>query len=58
MGSWEPFDNARLIAMYSTKDAYVARVKEATDKNVKAGYITKADAEATIREAENIKIGK
>ena len=53
MGSWEPFDGARLIAMYPTKDGYVARVREATEKNLKAGYITKWDADATIREAEN-----
>jgi len=58
MGSWEPFDGARLIAMYPTKDGYVARVREATEKNLKAGYITKWDADATIRDAENSKIGK
>jgi hypothetical protein len=58
MGSWEPFDAARLMAMYPTKDAYVARVKEATEKNLKAGYITKWDADATVREAENTKFGK
>ena len=54
MGSWEPFDAARLIAMYPTKDSYVARVREATEKNLKAGYITKWDADATIRDAENV----
>ena len=58
MGSWEPFDGARLFAMYPTKDGYVARVREATEKNLKAGYITKWDADATIREAENSKIGR
>jgi hypothetical protein len=58
MGSWEPFDSARLIAMYPTKDGYVARVREATEKNLKAGYITKWDADATIRDAENSKIGR
>jgi hypothetical protein len=58
MGSWEPFDGARLSALYPTKDVYVARVREATEKNLKAGYITKWDAEATIREAETAdKIG-
>ena len=58
MGSWEPFDSARLMSMYPTKNDYVARVKEATEKNLKAGYITKWDAEATIRDAESSKIGK
>ena len=46
------FDGARLIAMYPTKDGYVVRVREATEKNLKAGYVTKWDADATIREAE------
>jgi len=58
MGSWEPFDSARLMSMYPTKNDYVARVKEATEKNLKAGYITKWDADATIRDAESVKIGK
>ena len=44
--------------MYTTKNDYVARLKEATEKNLKAGYITKWDAEATIRYAETSKIGK
>jgi len=58
MGSWEPFDSARLMSMYPTKNDYVARVKEATEKNLKAGYITKWDSDATIHEAETSKIGK
>jgi hypothetical protein len=58
MGSWEPFDAARLGALYPTHDAYVAKVKDATERNLKAGYIAKPDADATIREAENSKIGK
>jgi hypothetical protein len=58
MGSWEPLDGARLLSMYPTKNDYVARVKEVTEKNLKAGYITKWDADATIREAETLKIGK
>jgi hypothetical protein len=58
MGSSEPFDAARLALLYPTHDAYVARVKDATDKNLKAGYITKADADATIRDAETSKIGR
>jgi hypothetical protein len=33
-------------------------VKDATEKNLKAGYITKADAETTIRDAEKSRIGK
>ena len=33
-------------------------VQEATEKNLKAGFITKWDADATIRDAENSKIGR
>jgi len=58
MGSWEPFDAARLTALYSAHDAYVGKVREATEKNLKAVYITKWDADATIRDAENSKIGR
>jgi hypothetical protein len=35
----------------------VARVKEVTEKNLKAGYILKEDADATIVEAERSSIG-
>jgi hypothetical protein len=58
MGSSEPFDAARLSALYPTRESYVARVKEATEKNLKAGYLTKYDADATIRDAERLKVGK
>jgi hypothetical protein len=58
MGSFEPFDAARLAALYPTRDVYVARVRETTEKNLKAGYIAKADADATIRDAEGFRIGK
>jgi len=33
-------------------------VKDATEKNLKAGYITKADADATIRDAEKFRIAR
>jgi hypothetical protein len=58
MGSSEPFDAARLSTLYPTRDAYLARVKDATERNLKAGFITKADADATIRDAEKLKIGR
>jgi hypothetical protein len=35
----------------------VAKVKEVTEKNLKAGYILKEDADATIAEAERSSIG-
>jgi hypothetical protein len=52
MGSSEPFDAARLASLYPTHDVYVAKVREATETLLKAGFVVKADAEATIREAE------
>ena len=58
MGSSEPLDAARLASLYPTHDAYVARVREATEKNLKAGYIAKTDAETTIRDAERSTIGR
>jgi len=58
MGSYLAWDIARLSALYPTHAAYVAKVKEVTAKNLKAGYIVKADAAATIAEAEQSNIGK
>ncbi len=58
LGSHEPFDAARLAMLYPTHDAYVAKVKEVTEKNLKWGYILKADADATVAEARNSSIGR
>ena len=58
LGSSEPFDAARLARLYPTQAAYADKVKDVTEKNLKAGYIVKADAEATIAEARSSKIGK
>jgi hypothetical protein len=57
MGSYIAWDQARLATLYPTHAAYVAKVKEVTEKNLKAGYIVKADADATIAEAEHSSIG-
>jgi hypothetical protein len=57
MGSYIAWDEARLATLYPTHAAYVAKVKEVTEKNLKAGYIVKADADATIAEAEHSSIG-
>ena len=58
LGSYVPFTEARLDTLYPRHDAYVKAVKEATDRNLKAGFILKADAEATIEEAGKSKYGK
>lgn len=51
MGSYIAWDEGRLATLYPTHAGYVAKVKEVTEKNLKAGYIVKADADATIAEA-------
>ncbi len=58
MGSYERFDAARLASLYPTHASYVTKVKEVTEKNLKAGYIVKADANLTIVEAERSDIGR
>jgi hypothetical protein len=56
-GSHIDFDKARIGTLYPTHKAYVAAVKDITEKNLKAGYILKPDAEATIAAAEKSDIG-
>jgi hypothetical protein len=58
LGSFEPFDAARLSALYPSHGAYVAKVKDVTERNLKAGYIVKADADATIEEAKRSTVGR
>ncbi len=57
MGSYIAWDDARLSMLYPTHAAYVAKVKEVTAKNLKAGYILKVDADATIADAEHSSVG-
>jgi len=57
-GWHEAFDKARVAALYSSHAAYVSAVKATTEKNLKAGYIVKADADKTIAAAERSDIGK
>jgi Alpha/beta hydrolase domain len=56
-GSHIEFDAARLAALYPSHKAYADAVRTVTEKNLKAGYILKADADATISAAEHSKIG-
>ncbi len=57
-GSHTDFDAATLAALYPTHDTYVKAVKAATDSNLKAGYILKFDADATVAAADQSNIGK
>jgi len=56
-GSHVDFDKEKLAALYPSHKEYVAKVKEVTEKNLKAGYILKQDADATIQAAERSDIG-
>jgi hypothetical protein len=57
-GSHEAFDKEKLASLYPSHAAYISAVKEITQKNLKAGYILKADADETIKEAERSEVGK
>jgi hypothetical protein len=57
-GSHVDFDQAKLASIYPTHAAYVAKVRDVTEKNLKAGYILRPEAEATIAAAERSVIGR
>ena len=57
-GSHKDFDAQKLAALYPSHEAYVAAVRDVTEKNFKAGYILRPEADATIAEAERSAIGK
>ena len=57
-GWHEDFDKARLSMLYSSHTSYVSDIKVATDKNLKAGYILKADAAKSIANAEQSVVGR
>lgn len=57
-GAHEDFDKARIAMLYSSHTSYVSDVKAATDRNLKAGYIVKADAQKTIANAEQSSIAR
>jgi hypothetical protein len=51
-GSHVDFDQAKLASRYPTHAAYVEKVRAVTERNLKAGYILKPEADATIHKAE------
>jgi len=57
-GSHLDFDQAKLASLYPAHEAYVAGVREVTEKNFKAGYILRPEADATIAIAEHSAIGQ
>ena len=56
-GTHEDFDAATVASLYPTHAAYVAAVKDITERNFKAGYILRPEADATITAAETSSIG-
>lgn len=57
-GSHVEFDQSKLASLYPSHAAYVAAVREVTEKNLKAGYILRPEAESTIQAAEHSSIGQ
>jgi hypothetical protein len=57
-GYYKAFDVAMLNKLYPTHAAYVSAVEKVTNDNLRAGYILKADAEQTIKDARDSAIGR
>jgi hypothetical protein len=57
-GSFQPFDDATLRALYPVHMTYVIQVIQATLDDLKAGFIVPEDAAATISDAGHSDIGK
>jgi hypothetical protein len=57
-GAHEDFDATTLNDLYPTHAAYVTAVKSITERNVKAGYILRAEGDATIAAAGKSSIGR
>jgi len=56
-GAHVDFDAPTITNLYPNHAAYVAAVRDVTEGNVRAGYILKADADATIAAAERSSVG-
>ncbi|MFL6624321.1 MAG: alpha/beta hydrolase domain-containing protein [Sulfurifustis sp.] len=57
-GTHAPFSEERLAELYRNHGSYVSKVAQATDSNLKAGYIVAADAEQDKEAAGESDIGK
>ena len=58
MGSYMPFDQPTLDALYPEHGTYVSKVAQTTIENLRNGFIVVEDAIATIRDAAHSGIGK
>lgn len=57
-GSYQPFDQATLAALYPDHGTYVSQVAQVTQGNTAARYIVREDAMATIEAAVRSGVGK
>src|SRR5215475_6057018 len=57
-GYYKPFDLTAIRKLYPTHEAYVTAVERVTNENLRAGFILKADADSTIRQAKESIIGR
>jgi len=57
-GSYQPFDEATLDALYRNHGAYVSRVSNVTLENLSRGFLVQEDAAATLQEAAQSRFGK
>jgi len=57
-GSFQPFDDATLDALYPNHGTYVSQVTQTTFENMADGFIVREDAIATVRDAAQSDIGR
>lgn len=57
-GTFEPFDEASIEALYGNHGAYVNQVARVTYDNLQNGYLVPEDADTTVREAAQSGTGK
>lgn len=57
-GTYQPFDQGQLAALYRNHGAYVSRVAQVNEANVAAGFILAADGAANVKEAAQSSVGR
>ncbi|TYB57445.1 hypothetical protein FXF51_40445 [Nonomuraea sp. PA05] len=57
-GTWIPFDETTLNGLYPGHRDYVSKVRQVTQQNLRDGFITRRDADRTIRDAERSTVGR
>ncbi|MFG6191664.1 alpha/beta hydrolase domain-containing protein [Nonomuraea sp. JJY05] len=57
-GTWIPFDETTVNVLYPSHRDYVTKVRQATERNLRDGFITRRDADRTVRDAERSGVGR